>query len=106
VVVISLGSLFFLAFLAAALFCYLKKRRKSSTKAEIIEFDEHLKVQETIVQGPHGEQTRVVMLEEDIHLVEDIHKTEKLSRPSHLSSTGRHAIDISDPNHHFTEQKS
>ncbi|CAA7054971.1 unnamed protein product [Microthlaspi erraticum] len=103
VIVISLGSLFFLAFLAAALFCCLKKRRTSSLKTEITKFDEHIKVQEVIVPGPHGEPTRVVMLEEDIHLEENIHKT---GRASHLNSTGGHATDISDPNHHLIEHKA
>lgn len=105
-VVVSLGGLFFLAFLAAALFCCVKKRRRTSQKTEITKFDEHLKVEEVIVPGPHGEPTRVVMIEEDIHLEEDIHKTEKFSRAPHLHSTGGHAIDISEPNHHLTEHKS
>lgn len=105
-VVVSLGSLFFLAFLAAALFCYVKKRRRSSEKTEITKFDEHLKVEEVIVPGPHGEPTRVVMIEEDIHLEEDIQKAEMFSRAPHLSSTGGHAIDISEPNHHLVEHKS
>ncbi|ESQ29835.1 hypothetical protein EUTSA_v10012251mg [Eutrema salsugineum] len=97
VIVISLGSLFFLAFLAAALFCYLKKRRVSSLKTEITMFDEHVKVQQVIVPGPHGEPTRVVMLEEDIHLEGDILKTEKLSRAHRVNS---------EPNHHLIEHNA
>ncbi|XP_039041617.1 proline-rich receptor-like protein kinase PERK10 [Hibiscus syriacus] len=91
VVFVSLGGLFFLAFLSAALFCFLKKRKKKMVqKAEIINIDEHVKVQEAIVPGPHGEQNTVLFIEGDIHIDEEIKKNKNISEGiphSHLKSS-------------------
>ncbi|KAJ0587985.1 Protein TRACHEARY ELEMENT DIFFERENTIATION-RELATED 7A [Helianthus annuus] len=60
----------------AALWCFLKKRKKMVRKAENIYFDEHRKVTERIVQGPHGTETAILSEEDDIHIEEDIRKSE------------------------------
>ncbi|KAK8642764.1 hypothetical protein V6N13_012096 [Hibiscus sabdariffa] len=80
VVFVSLGGLFFLAFLSAALFCFLKKKKKKEVqKAEKISIDEYVKVQEAIVPGPHGEQNTVLFIEEDMHIEEEFKKNKKIS---------------------------
>eukprot|EP00257_Ricinus_communis_P025361 XP_025012775.1 proline-rich receptor-like protein kinase PERK2 [Ricinus communis] len=93
VVFVSLGGLFFLAFLSVALCCFIKKRKKKNIqKTEIIDFDEHMKVQETIVPGPHGEQMKVLTIEEDIHINEKIKKNENRSK----DFLHDHSLHISD----------
>ncbi|KAF7113356.1 hypothetical protein RHSIM_RhsimUnG0132700 [Rhododendron simsii] len=77
VVFISLGSLFFLAFLAIAL-CYLIKKRKKRAiqETDVVRIDEHVRVQEAIIQGPHGAQAVILSIEEDVHVEEDIKRNE------------------------------
>ncbi|KAF3780218.1 hypothetical protein EJ110_NYTH38254 [Nymphaea thermarum] len=98
VVFASLGGLFFLAFLSLALCCFIKKRKKQVEKSEIINVEEHFKVQEAIVPGPHGQETVVLSIEEDIKFEEKVKKNEKLSEadegavtihgePSHFHSS-------------------
>ncbi|KAL3591452.1 hypothetical protein D5086_010092 [Populus alba] len=94
VVFVSLGGLFFLAFLSVALCCFIKKKKnKTVQKTEILEFDEHTKVQEAIIPGPHGEKITVLNIEEDVHLVEEIKKNEKLAEGSHIKLAHDHPLD-------------
>jgi hypothetical protein len=94
VVFVSLGGLFFLAFLSVALCCFIKKKKKKTVqKTEILEFDEHTKVQEAIIPGPHGEKITVLNIEEDVHLVEEIKKNEKLAEGSHIKLAHDHPLD-------------
>ncbi|KAJ6737335.1 hypothetical protein OIU85_019402 [Salix viminalis] len=94
VVFVSLGGLFFLAFLSVALCCFIKKKKKKTVqKTEIIEFDEHTKVQEAVIPGPHGEKITVLNIEEDVHLVEEIKKNEKLAERSHIKLAHDHPLD-------------
>ncbi|KAL9229653.1 hypothetical protein vseg_005098 [Gypsophila vaccaria] len=86
VVFASIGGLFFLAFLSAALFCYMKKRKRTIKEFDNYEFDEKMKVQEQIVHGPHGEQAVLVTLEEDIHAHETKIKDEIVGEASHARS--------------------
>ncbi|EXB40985.1 hypothetical protein L484_020720 [Morus notabilis] len=91
VVFVSLGGLFFLAFLSVALCCFIKKKKRVDEKAEIINFDEHKKVQEAIVPGPNGEQVKILTIEEDVHIDEEIKKAEKvMGGSSHVKSAHHH----------------
>lgn len=56
-------------------------------KIDIINFDEHKKVQEAIASGPHGEKIKMLTLEEDVHIDGEIKKTENLMEGSHVKST-------------------
>ncbi|KAL6218098.1 PREDICTED: uncharacterized protein LOC101295780 [Fragaria vesca subsp. vesca] len=77
IVFISFGSVFFLAFLAIALCCFLKKKKKKTIQeTEVIHFDEHRKIKEAIVEGPHGPQAVVLSVEDDVHIDEAIRKDE------------------------------
>lgn len=76
IVLISFGSLFFFAFLAAALFCFLKKKKKKAVQeVEIIHVDEHKNVK-AIIPGPHGTQSVILSVEDDVHIGEVIGKKE------------------------------
>ncbi|XP_057972968.1 protein TRACHEARY ELEMENT DIFFERENTIATION-RELATED 7A-like [Malania oleifera] len=82
VVVLSLlGGLFFLAFLSVLLccFCFIKKRREKKKKIvqenDTVDAEKHRKVTETIVKGPHGEETVVLTVEDDVQIEEEIRKT-------------------------------
>ena len=78
IVFISFGSLLFLAFLAAALFCFLnKKKKKAVQEVEIIHVDEHKKVKEAIISGPRGTQSVILSIDDDVHIDERIAKNEK-----------------------------
>ncbi|KAM7256924.1 hypothetical protein ACFE04_012665 [Oxalis oulophora] len=85
VVFVSLGGLFFLAFIAAAMFCFVKRKRKTVQKAEIISLEDHTEVKEEIMTGPHGEQMKVITMEEDLHFDEVVRKSEDLRSGSHVT---------------------
>lgn len=88
IVFISLGGVFFLAFLAAALFCFLKKRNKKTVQeTDLIHIDEHKKVKEAIVEGPHGSEVVMISVEDDIHIDEEVMKSERVGdKGSHAKS--------------------
>ncbi|MFS7952720.1 hypothetical protein Hanom_Chr07g00610241 [Helianthus anomalus] len=94
VVFVSCGGVFFLAFAMAALWCFLKKRKKMVQKAENVHFDEHRKVSEKIVQGPHGTETVILSVEDDIHIEEDMRKSEleNFRKGLHLNSGDTYII--------------
>ncbi|EYU23833.1 hypothetical protein ABFS82_14G307300 [Erythranthe guttata] len=79
VVFVSLGSIFLLAFCLFALWLVIKRRRKNKLveETDIKRADEHLKVKENIVKGPHGLEAVVLSIEEDKHFEEEIVKNEK-----------------------------
>ncbi|XP_073294813.1 uncharacterized protein [Primulina huaijiensis] len=78
VVFVSLGCIFFLAFCLLALWCFMKKRKKTTIQeTDMVRTDEHLKIKEAIVEGPNGTQAIVLSIEDDKHVEEEIVKTEK-----------------------------
>lgn len=81
IVFVSLGGLFFLAFLSVALCCFIKKRKKKVVQeTDIINIDEHLRVKEAIVPGPHGEHAVVLQLvDDDVHIQEEIIKKQDIA---------------------------
>eukprot|EP00261_Vitis_vinifera_P031038 XP_019072281.1 PREDICTED: uncharacterized protein LOC100259240 isoform X3 [Vitis vinifera] len=92
IVFVSLGGLFFLAFLSVALCCFLKKRKKKMVQeTDIIKVDEHLTVKEAIVPGPHGEQAVVLFVDDDVHIQEEIRKNEKFGQ-GHLHGKSAQGI--------------
>ena len=92
IVFVSFGGLFFFAFLAIGLCCFIKKKKKKTVQeTDIIHVDEHLKVKEAAVPGPHGTQAVVLSIEEDVHIDEERRKSEKVGEGLHVKS----ADDIS-----------
>ncbi|XVF64851.1 hypothetical protein PTKIN_Ptkin09bG0199600 [Pterospermum kingtungense] len=71
-VFVSLGGVFFLAFLAVGLLCLAKKKKKMipppAAAAACVE--EHQHIQETITTGPCGEQTVTVTIDDDVRIHE------------------------------------
>ncbi|XP_059281739.1 protein TRACHEARY ELEMENT DIFFERENTIATION-RELATED 6-like [Lycium ferocissimum] len=67
--------------------CYLKKKKKSKIIVETKEvkhIDDHLKIKEATVEGPHGKLERVALsVEEDLHEKDDIVRTKKGSEEVH-----------------------
>ncbi|PRQ24862.1 hypothetical protein RchiOBHm_Chr6g0277141 [Rosa chinensis] len=96
IICISFGSVFFLAFLAIALCCFIKKKKKKSTirETEVIHFDEHRKIKEAIVEGPHGPQAVVLSVEDDVHIDEAIRKNEKSDKRWPSSSSNVQETDF------------
>lgn len=77
-------------------------------KAEIVRIDEHMKVQEAIIPGPHGEQTTVLTIEEDVHIEEEIKKN-SLVQDSYTKSSQDHPqpLDVAAlSSHHHLEHKA
>lgn len=77
IVFVSIGGVFFTLVLAAAIFCFLKKcknKKKTCQKTEAVHIDEHKKMKEVIVEGPHGTQSVVITVQDDIHVGEKIDK--------------------------------
>ncbi|GAB4847737.1 hypothetical protein Ancab_026799 [Ancistrocladus abbreviatus] len=113
VVFVSLGGLFFLAFLSAALCCLVKKRKKKMVQEiEEIDIDDRVKIQETVLPGPHGHQAVVLSIEEDIHAHEKIRKNERVAEGSRVRSTPHNlevldmAASASGNSRHYAEDKA
>ncbi|KAJ1411099.1 pistil-specific extensin-like protein isoform X1 [Sesbania bispinosa] len=62
--------------LAFALFCCIQRRKKKTQETEVIHFDEHKTVKETVVPGPFGREIVQITVEDDIHIDEEIKKNE------------------------------
>lgn len=57
-----------------------KRKKKAAEETRIVNIDEHLKVQEAIVRGPHGPKTVVLSVEDDVHMNEaDAKKSKSLA---------------------------
>ncbi|XP_055835009.1 protein TRACHEARY ELEMENT DIFFERENTIATION-RELATED 6 [Solanum dulcamara] len=68
--------------LAILAFCsYFLKKKKNTIiveEKEVKHIDDHLKIKEAIVEGPHGKlETIVLSVEEDMHEKDDIIRTKK-----------------------------
>ncbi|KAI5650144.1 hypothetical protein M9H77_36149 [Catharanthus roseus] len=119
VVIVSCGGLLFLACLFA-LWCFLKKREKKTdierTHDEILKVDEHLKIKEKIEEGPHGKETVVLSVEDDVHMerieVDEMRKKESLCQENMESAEISNPSGIeegrssSSPKHHHFKQNS
>uniref|UniRef100_M1CBB1 Uncharacterized protein n=1 Tax=Solanum tuberosum TaxID=4113 RepID=M1CBB1_SOLTU len=61
--------------------CFLKKKKKSTMiveEKEVKHIDDHVKMKEAIVEGPHGKlETIVLSIEEDLHEKDDTIRTQK-----------------------------
>jgi len=79
--------------LAFALFCCVQRRKKKTQEVEVIHFDEHKTVKETIVPGPFGRNTVVVTVEDDVHIDEEIKKSEKVGHGVHAKSSSPPGAD-------------
>ncbi|KAE8100469.1 hypothetical protein FH972_018365 [Carpinus fangiana] len=109
IVFISFGCLFFLAFLAVAIFCCIKRRKKKEVQeTEVIHFDEHRKVNEVIVPGPHGPHAVILSVEDDVHIDEVIRKDEKFGEGLHAKSAEGHPAGTSSSgfDHHHLEHRA
>ncbi|KAJ8762791.1 hypothetical protein K2173_022920 [Erythroxylum novogranatense] len=92
VVFVSFGGFLLVASLLAALcFCIKKKKKKPIHETELEHVDEHMKVKETIVRGPHGSQAVVLEIEEDVHVDEVVRKDEieKVGEALHAKAEDR-----------------
>ncbi|WZZ63582.1 hypothetical protein YC2023_074952 [Brassica napus] len=68
----------FLAFLVFVICFMIKKKcKKNSNKSEIVRVDEHYKMNEAIVEGPHGPEAVVLSVEDDVHIEDLVKKGEK-----------------------------
>ncbi|KAK2980373.1 hypothetical protein RJ640_014546 [Escallonia rubra] len=76
--------------LAASRILLQKKKKKTRQETDIIKVDEHLKVHEVIIPGPHGAETVVLSIDEDIHIQEEIKKNETVGKASHIISAAEH----------------
>ncbi|XAR49626.1 hypothetical protein NMG60_11032891 [Bertholletia excelsa] len=114
IVFISFGGLFFLAFVAVALCCWIKKRKKKMMvkETDVIHVHEHLEVKEAIVPGPRGPEVVVLSVEDDVHVEEEIKKSEKLGEAVHAIAadintpiSGERGASYFSPSHHRLTHK-
>ncbi|KAJ6954143.1 tumor necrosis factor ligand superfamily member 6-like [Populus alba x Populus x berolinensis] len=87
IVFVSFGGLIFLAFLAAALCFFIKRKTKKTVEeTDIVHVHEHLKVKEAIVEGPHGPKAVVLEVVDDVHIGEEIKEEEKVGEGLHAKA--------------------
>ncbi|XP_071722683.1 protein TRACHEARY ELEMENT DIFFERENTIATION-RELATED 6 [Rutidosis leptorrhynchoides] len=92
VVFISFGCLCLFAAIAFSICWFLRRRKRRCSKhveeAGIVHVDEHKKVKEAIVQGPHGKKTVVREMEDDVHIGEAVivKKDERVGESSCLEA--------------------
>ncbi|GFS37549.1 hypothetical protein Acr_00g0052610 [Actinidia rufa] len=55
-------------------------------ETDIIHIDEHLKVKEASVPGPHGARTVALTIDDDVHVEEQKRKREKFGEDGHVKS--------------------
>ncbi|TXG53108.1 hypothetical protein EZV62_022277 [Acer yangbiense] len=98
--------------LPTILCCYIKKKkRKTVQKTDIVHVDEHLKVKEAIVEGPHGRQAVLLEIEDDLHVDEEIKKKETYGEGLHAKSAESNPSALeegqssSGPNRHQQQQQ-
>lgn len=78
VVFVSLGCVMFLAFLAFVIWFLIKKgSRKHREKSEAVCVDEHFKMKEAIVEGPNGQKSVMLSVEDDVKIEDAIKRDEK-----------------------------
>lgn len=80
-VFVSLGGLFLLAFMAAALCCFAKKKKMKKkavvvAETDVVHVEDHVRVHEDILPGPHGEHIVVLSIDEDLRVNEEIKRAE------------------------------
>lgn len=75
---VSLGGVFFIAFIAMGLLCLAKKKKKPiliqvipPRPAACVE--QHEVIHETVIQGSHGEQAVVITVEDDVRVTTTDH---------------------------------
>lgn len=56
-------------------------------ETDIVNIDEHLRVKEAIIPGPHGPEVKILSIEDDVHIQEEIKKNEMEIKGSHIRST-------------------
>ncbi|OIT38991.1 hypothetical protein A4A49_10551 [Nicotiana attenuata] len=84
--------------MASLVLCfYLKKKKKSKTtmveEKEVKHIDAHLRVEEAIVEGPHGRpETVVLSMEEDLHVDDDIIRKKKELEAQNLHAKSSETI--------------
>ncbi|CAA7024439.1 unnamed protein product [Microthlaspi erraticum] len=90
VVFVSLGCVMFLAFVI----CFLIKKRskKNSEKSVAVRVDEHFKMKENIVEGPHGREAVVLSVEDDLHIEDLVKKGEKVEVGKNAAGGSSHFI--------------
>nr|CAN62653.1 hypothetical protein VITISV_033269 [Vitis vinifera] len=59
------------------------KKKNMVQETEMVNVDEHLKVKEAMLAGPHGAQALALCMEDDKHIHEEIQKNEKLGEGLH-----------------------
>ena len=66
------------------------KGKKMVQETEVVDVEEHWKVKEGVIAGPHGEQALLLTKDDDVHIQAEIRKNEKVGEGLHskLSAEG------------------
>ncbi|XP_047306630.1 protein TRACHEARY ELEMENT DIFFERENTIATION-RELATED 6-like [Impatiens glandulifera] len=77
----------------AATFFFIIRRKQKRTeekKTGIVRADEHLKIKESIIKGPHGSEAMTISVDDDVHFEEMAKKSEKKT----VQVSGRKPLDL------------
>jgi ABC-type nickel/cobalt efflux system permease component RcnA len=91
VVFVSFGGLLLLGCLAA-FFCWHKKKgRKRETKAEVLNYSDHVHVHKETMSGPHGADVVKLSIDEDVKFQEAVKKQDSIGESSSAAAAGKTA---------------
>jgi len=91
VVFVSLGGLLLLACLAALLCWHKKRGRKTETKAEVLNFSDHVHVHKDTMPGPGGANVVRLTVDEDVKFQEAVKKQDAIGESSSTAAAGKTA---------------
>jgi len=89
VVFVSLGCLLLLACLVALLCWHKKRGRKTETKAEVLNFSDHVHVHKETMPGPGGANVVRLSVDEDVKFQEAVKKQDAIGESSNTAAAGK-----------------
>ncbi|CAD6266299.1 unnamed protein product [Miscanthus lutarioriparius] len=89
VVFVSLSGLLLLACLAALLCWHKKRGRKTETKAEVLNFSDHVHVHKDTMPGPGGANVVRLTVDEDVKFQEAVKKQDAIGESSNTAAAGK-----------------
>lgn len=93
-VFVSLGGLLLLGCIAALLCWHKKRGRKTETRAEVLNFSDHVHVHKDTMPGPGGANIVRLRVDEDVKFQEAVKKQDAIGESSSTAAAGKTAHQL------------